>query len=86
MGQTFFTWDDTQKFLDSYGLEKGFSIRRKRTEFDSNKVLIKVGWECSCANKYKAKKVLNPNNQRNQTSRQQIVSGGLMETFQKTHQ
>ncbi|CAG8643687.1 10600_t:CDS:2, partial [Dentiscutata heterogama] len=48
LDQTFFTWDDAQKFLDSYGLEKGFSIRRKRTEFDSNKVLIRVGWECSC--------------------------------------
>ncbi|CAG8760168.1 19138_t:CDS:2, partial [Dentiscutata erythropus] len=69
LGQTFLTWDDAQKFLDSYGLEKGFSIRRKRTEFDSNKVLIRVGWECSCAGKYKAKKVLNPDNQRNRTSR-----------------
>ncbi|CAG8598697.1 13300_t:CDS:2, partial [Dentiscutata heterogama] len=37
LGQTFLTWDDAQKFLDSYGLEK-------------------------------AKKVLNPDNQRNRTS------------------
>ncbi|KAF0504805.1 protein far1-related sequence 5-like [Gigaspora margarita] len=26
LGQTFITWDDAEKFLDSYGLEKGFSI------------------------------------------------------------
>ncbi|CAG8844618.1 17035_t:CDS:2, partial [Gigaspora margarita] len=42
LGQTFITWDDAEKFLDSYGLEKG---------------------------KYKAKKVLNPDNQRNRQSR-----------------
>ncbi|CAG8764031.1 23112_t:CDS:1, partial [Gigaspora rosea] len=32
---------------------------------NGTKILCKVSWECSCAGQYKAKKVLDPNNQRN---------------------
>ncbi|CAG8806959.1 3889_t:CDS:2, partial [Gigaspora rosea] len=66
--QSFHTWDDVEKFLNEYGLEKGFSVRRRRTDSrteNGTKILCKVSWECSCAGKYKAKKVLDPNNQRN---------------------
>ena len=66
LGQTFQTWDDAEKFLNDYGLEKGFSIRRKRTDASvegDNKILRRISWECSCAGKYQAKKILNPVNQ-----------------------
>ncbi|GBC43770.2 protein FAR1-RELATED SEQUENCE 5-like [Rhizophagus irregularis DAOM 181602=DAOM 197198] len=49
LGQTFQTWDEAEKFLNDYALEKGFSIRRKRTENDDNKILRKISWECCCA-------------------------------------
>ncbi|CAB4468012.1 unnamed protein product [Rhizophagus irregularis] len=65
LGQTFQTWDEAEKFLNDYALEKGFSIRRKRTENDDNKILRKISWECCCAGNYQPKKILNPNDQRN---------------------
>ncbi|CAG8775080.1 9185_t:CDS:1, partial [Funneliformis caledonium] len=52
LSQTFQTWNDAEKYLNDYALEKGFSIRRKRTENqmeDGNKILRKISWECCCA-------------------------------------
>ncbi|POG78398.1 hypothetical protein GLOIN_2v680629 [Rhizophagus irregularis DAOM 181602=DAOM 197198] len=49
LGQTFQTCDEAEKFLNDYALEKGFSIWRKRTENDDNKILRKISWECCCA-------------------------------------
>ncbi|CAG8593103.1 8381_t:CDS:2, partial [Rhizophagus irregularis] len=69
LGQTFQTWDEAEKFLNDYALEKGFSIRRKRTENDDNKILRKISWECCCAGNYQPKKILNPNDQRNRQSK-----------------
>ncbi|CAG8778893.1 29360_t:CDS:2, partial [Gigaspora margarita] len=40
--QSFDTWNDAETFLNKYGLEKGFSIRRKQTENqieNDNKIL-----------------------------------------------
>ncbi|POG58645.1 hypothetical protein GLOIN_2v903424 [Rhizophagus irregularis DAOM 181602=DAOM 197198] len=65
LGQTFQTCDEAEKFLNDYALEKGFSIWRKRTENDDNKILRKISWECCCAGNYQPKKILNPNDQRN---------------------
>ncbi|CAI2178104.1 16247_t:CDS:2 [Funneliformis geosporum] len=60
VGQTFHTWEDAEKFLNEYGLEKGFSIRRRRTESqisdNGNKMIQRVGWECGNA----GSKVYNP--------------------------
>ncbi|RIB13552.1 hypothetical protein C2G38_2040880 [Gigaspora rosea] len=71
-GQTFQTWNNVETFLKSYGLEQGFSIRKKRTEScfeDSNQVIRKVSWECGCAGNYQPKKVLDPEDQRNRKSK-----------------
>ncbi|CAG8593419.1 6777_t:CDS:1 [Gigaspora rosea] len=59
-GQEFQTWNDIEIFLKQYGLEQGFSIRRRRTESfleDGNQVLRKVSWECGCSGNYQTKKV-----------------------------
>ncbi|CAG8515604.1 3679_t:CDS:2, partial [Racocetra fulgida] len=66
--QTFQMWDDAEAFLKQYGLGQGFSIRKRRTELcleDGIQVLCKVSWECGYAGKYKPKKVLNLENQKN---------------------
>ncbi|CAG8795422.1 10558_t:CDS:2, partial [Racocetra fulgida] len=71
-GQSFQTWDEAEKYLEDYGREKGFSIRKKRSESiteNGNKVMIRVNWECSCAGKYQPKKVLNPEKHRNRQSK-----------------
>lgn len=83
LGLTFQTWEEAEKYLNDYALEKGFSIRRKRTESltDSEvKSIRKISWECGCAGNYQPKKVLNPNEQRAKAT---VVNGELMETFQK---
>jgi hypothetical protein len=72
VGQSFQTWLDAEKFLTQYSLIKGFSIRRKRTEkLNENgiEIIRKITWECCCAGKYQAKKVINPENQRNKQSK-----------------
>src|ERR1043166_2705710 len=72
LGQTFQTWDEAEKYLNDYALEKGFSIRRKRTENqmeNGNKIFRKISWECCCAGNYQPKKILNPNEQRNRQSK-----------------
>ncbi|CAI2185326.1 12862_t:CDS:2 [Funneliformis geosporum] len=52
-GQDDTSHQDAEKFLNEYELEKGFSIRRRRTESqisdNGNKMIQRVGWECSCA-------------------------------------
>ncbi|CAI2174671.1 6616_t:CDS:2 [Funneliformis geosporum] len=62
VGQTFHTWEDAEKFLNEYGLEKGFSIRRRRTESqisdNGNKMIQRVGWECGNAGKNFSKTTL----------------------------
>ncbi|CAG8767999.1 9074_t:CDS:2, partial [Racocetra fulgida] len=43
--QSFHTWDDVENFLKDYGLEKGFSIRKKRIETQTEndtQILCKV--------------------------------------------
>ncbi|CAG8817791.1 23134_t:CDS:2, partial [Gigaspora margarita] len=72
VGQSFQTWDEAEEYLNNYGKEKGFSIRRKRSEGfleNENKVVTRINWECSCAGKYQPKKVLNPANHRNRQSK-----------------
>ena len=72
VGQVFQTWSDAEKFLTKYSLAKGFSLRRKRVESSIEneiKVVRKMTWECCCAGKYQAKKVINPENQRNKQSK-----------------
>jgi hypothetical protein len=85
VGQVFQTWADAEKFLTEYSLAKGFSIRRRRTETsieNSIKVIRKITWECCCAGTYQAKKVINPENQRNKQSKrtdcQWHVNGNLL--------
>ncbi|CAG8750762.1 16711_t:CDS:1 [Racocetra fulgida] len=70
--QTFQTWDDAETFLKKYTLEQGFSIRKRRTETcieDGIEVMHKISWKCSCASKYKPKKVLNLEDQQNRRSK-----------------
>ncbi|GBC48226.2 hypothetical protein GLOIN_2v1474313 [Rhizophagus irregularis DAOM 181602=DAOM 197198] len=84
VGQSFQTWLDAEKFLNQYSLKEGFSIRRKRTEKlveNGIEIIRKITWECCCAGKYQAKKVINPENQRNKKSKctdcQWHVNGNL---------
>ncbi|CAG8527613.1 13701_t:CDS:2 [Racocetra fulgida] len=70
-GQTFQTWNNAEVFLKNYRLEQGFSIQKKCTEsFLENgiQIVCKISWECSCAGKYKPKKTLNPEVQRDRKS------------------
>ncbi|GBB84339.1 hypothetical protein RclHR1_10960008 [Rhizophagus clarus] len=84
IGQSFQTWLDAEKFLTEYSLIKGFSIRQKRTEIlteNGVEIIRKITWECCCAGRYQEKKVINPENQRNKTSKctncQWHVNGNL---------
>ncbi|CAG8817785.1 861_t:CDS:1, partial [Dentiscutata erythropus] len=59
VGQSFYTWDKAKEYLNNYGKEKGFSIRRKQSECfieNKNKVITRINLKCSCASKYQPKR------------------------------
>ncbi|CAG8578094.1 17093_t:CDS:1, partial [Gigaspora rosea] len=72
VGQSFQTWDDAEMFLNDYGMQQGFSICRRRTEAsieNNQKIVRRIGWECSCSGKYQPKKTLDPQQQRSRVSK-----------------
>ncbi|CAG8809582.1 7368_t:CDS:2, partial [Gigaspora margarita] len=76
VGQPFQTWDNTEIFLNDYGMQQGFSIRRRRTEAsieNNQKIVRRIGWECSYSGKYQPKKPLTLNNSEVESLKQQIV-------------
>ncbi|CAG8743073.1 17098_t:CDS:2, partial [Racocetra fulgida] len=52
-GQTFQTWNDAEVFLKNYGLEQGFSIRKKRTESFLEDDMLDKEAEFACVEEYK---------------------------------
>ncbi|CAG8679362.1 15592_t:CDS:1 [Funneliformis caledonium] len=55
-GQTFETFEEVEKYLMQYCEQKGFKYRKKRVEYDDNKVICKHTYEYTKAAQYQPRK------------------------------
>ncbi|CAG8698790.1 4834_t:CDS:2, partial [Dentiscutata heterogama] len=71
VGTTFQNWENVDEFLELYGRERGFVVRKKRVERDEMGMVRKRTYDCEHGGRYTPKKKAAVHEQRNRTSKPQ---------------
>ncbi|KAG9288282.1 hypothetical protein G9A89_021313 [Geosiphon pyriformis] len=84
VGTTFQTWENVDDFLDHYGREQGFVVRKKRVERDDMRIVRKRTYDCEHGGRYTPKKKAAIHEQRNRTSKRIQCGWHINLSFPKT--
>ncbi|CAG8482873.1 12568_t:CDS:1 [Acaulospora morrowiae] len=84
VGTTFQNWEHVDEFLELYGRERGFVVRKKRVERDEMGMVRKRTYDCEHGGRYTPKKKAAVHEQRNRTSKRIECGWHINLSFPKT--
>ncbi|CAB4386116.1 hypothetical protein RhiirA5_479290 [Rhizophagus irregularis] len=84
VGTTFETWEHVDEYLEIYGREQGFVVRKKRVERDEMGMVRKRTYDCEHGGRYTPKKKAALSEQRNRTSKRIECGWHINLSFPKT--
>ncbi|CAG8448952.1 10013_t:CDS:1 [Ambispora leptoticha] len=84
VGSIFQNWENVDEFLDQYGREQGFVVRKKRVERDELGIVRKRTYDCEHGGRYTPKKKAALHEQRNRTSKRIQCNWHINLSFPKT--
>ncbi|CAG8500330.1 10954_t:CDS:1 [Diversispora eburnea] len=84
VGTTFQNWEHVDEYLDIYGRERGFVVRKKRVERDEMGMVRKRTYDCEHGGRYTPKKKAAVHEQRNRTSKRIECGWHINLSFPKT--
>ncbi|CAG8773573.1 36211_t:CDS:1 [Racocetra persica] len=84
VGTTFQNWENVDEFLEIYGRERGFVVRKKRVERDEMGMVRKRTYDCEHGGRYTPKKKAAVHEQRNRTSKRIECGWHINLSFPKT--
>ncbi|CAG8435436.1 9140_t:CDS:2 [Ambispora gerdemannii] len=84
VGSIFQNWENVDEFLDQYGREQGFVVRKKRVERDELGIVRKRTYDCEHGGRYTPKKKAALHEQRNRTSKRIQCNWHINLSYPKT--
>src|ERR1051325_11076037 len=84
VGTTFENWEHVDEYLEIYGREQGFVVRKKRVERDEMGMVRKRTYDCEHGGRYTPKKKAALSEQRNRTSKRIECGWHINLSFPKT--